>query len=595
MYQDYFGLNTPPFENTPDPAFFFMGARYRETLALMIHSVISRKGLICITGSVGTGKTTLSRVLTSHLPEETIVISLVHPKAKSTELTSFVAHSLKLTQTPDSYLLLNELIREELIKIDDAGGRCVLIIDEAQFMSDELFQEVLFFTNLETSQHKLIQIFLLGQKELLDKINRPEMRQLSQRISVTKFLRSMDRAQSIQYIKHRLITAGGSPDIFSDEALDLIASNSGGIPRIVNRICDATLLKAFMLQKETAETAEVQLAISDLGLDFRSGPRKPIRMNPYRKQVLSPQDKSDTPARQASRTALGGEEKSSQKEGEKTAQSGRGRRYKGLKLVLILGVIVLLVAGIIRQLGMNGSEKISEGIAKKEPNATPTQAINDNSLVQSNVEEGSGAGANLGQDIRVTQQAHSQTEETIPSKETLNKEEKPVLQVSPQKTEKPEETWADTQETRVTYPYSVLLASYRTSKNLERGLSIYRKRGLSVFWVRVNLGDDNVWYRVFTGHFEEREEAEAFIKENGLLEARSKKIEYANLVGVYTSENALNEKSLELSGLGYCPYIIKGIKGASQLYAGAFYTKQGAETQCSELIANGIQCQVVEQ
>jgi type II secretory pathway predicted ATPase ExeA len=178
MYQDYFGLNKLPFENTPDPAFFFMGARYRETLALMIHSVISRKGLICITGSVGTGKTTLSRALIGHLPEGTKVISLVHPKAKPTELTSFVAHSLKLTQTPVSHLLLNELIREELIKIDDAGGRCVLIIDEAQFMSDELFQEVLFFTNLETSRHKLIQIFLLGQKELLDKINSPEMRQL---------------------------------------------------------------------------------------------------------------------------------------------------------------------------------------------------------------------------------------------------------------------------------------------------------------------------------------------------------------------------------------------------------------------------------
>jgi type II secretory pathway predicted ATPase ExeA len=594
MYQDYFGLNKLPFENTPDPAFFFMGARYRETLALMIHSVISRKGLICITGSVGTGKTTLSRALIGHLPEGTKVISLVHPKAKPTELTSFVAHSLKLTQTPVSHLLLNELIREELIKIDDAGGRCVLIIDEAQFMSDELFQEVLFFTNLETSRHKLIQIFLLGQKELLDKINSPEMRQLSQRISVIKFLRSMDRAQSIQYIKHRLITVGGSTDIFSDEALDLIASNSEGIPRIINRICDATLLKAFMLQKETAETAEVQMAISDLGLDFRSGPRKPIRMNPYRKQVSSPQDKSDTPARQASRTALGGEEKSSQKEGEKTAQSGKGHRYKGLKFVLILGVIVLLVAGIFRQLGMNGSEKISEGIAKKEPNPTPTKAINNNSLGQSNVEEGFGTRANLDQDITVTKQTHSQTEAAIPNRETLNEGKNPVLQVSPQKTEIPEEKRPDTQKTRVSYPYSVLLSSYRALEKAQRALEIYRKMGLSGFWVRVNLGDDKVWYRVFTGHFKGREEAEAFIKEKGLIEARSKKIEYANLVGVYTSDNALNTKLLELSRLGYCPYIIKGIKGASHLYAGAFYTKQGAETQCSELITDGIQCQVVE-
>jgi type II secretory pathway predicted ATPase ExeA/cell division protein FtsN len=607
MYQDYFGLNTLPFENTPDPDFFFMGARYRETLALMIHSVISRKGLICITGSVGTGKTTLSRVLTSHLPEKTIVISLVHPKAKPAELTSFVAHSLKLKQTPDSPLLLNELIRDELIKTDEAGGRCVLIIDEAQFMSDELFQEVLFFTNLETSQHKLIQIFLFGQKELLDKLNRPEMRQLSQRISVTKFLRSMDRNQSIQYIKHRLIRAGGSPDIFSDEALDLIVINSGGIPRVVNRICDATLLKAFMLQKETAETAEVQMAISDLGLDLRSGPHKPIRMNVYRRQVLPRQDSSDTHAGQASRMASGEDDKSSQKEEEKTAPSGRGHRYKGLKFVLILGVIVFLVAGIIRHLGMHGSEKtetdkspsymkekISNQIAEKEPNTSPVQAINDKSLGPINVEEGSGAAAN-GQDITVTQQTHSQTGAAIQDKEALNKEEKTAPQISPQKTERPEEKRPDTQETRVTYPYSVLLSSYRALENAQRALEIYRKMGLSGFWVRVDLGDDNVWYRVLTGHFKGREEAEAFIKEKGLVEARSKKIEYANLVGVYISDNALNAKLLELSRLGYCPYIIKGIKGASHLYAGAFYTKQGAETQCSELITDGIQCQVVEQ
>ncbi|MCK4788207.1 MAG: SPOR domain-containing protein, partial [Desulfobacteraceae bacterium] len=190
------------------------------------------------------------------------------------------------------------------------------------------------------------------------------------------------------------------------------------------------------------------------------------------------------------------------------------------------------------------------------------------------MEEGSGAGANGGQDIKLTQQTHSQTEAAILNKETLNKEEK---------TERPEETWPDTQETRVTYPYSVLLASYRVVKNAQRALAIYREIGLSVFWVRVDLGDDNVWYRVFTGHFRGREEAEAFIKEKGLVEARSKKIRYANLVGVYTSENALNAKLLELSRLGYCQYIIKGIKGTSQLYVGAFYTRQGAETQRSEL------------
>jgi cell division protein FtsN len=462
-------------------------------------------------------------------------------------------------QTPDSPLLLNESIQDELIKIDEAGGRCVLIIDEAQLMSDDLFQEVLFFTNLETSRHKLIQIFLLGQKELLDKLNRPEMRQLSQRISVTKFLRSMDRTQSIQYIKHRLKIAGGSPEIFSEEALDLIVSNSGGIPRIVNRLCDATLLKAFILKKETVEATEVQTAISDLGLDLRSMPQGPVRRNLYRRRVLQPQEDAVRPAHQAVRIALGDDKKSSQKEEEKTTQSGRGHRSKGLKLALILAVIVFLVAGIIRQLGMNGSERIEtdkspsyvkeeifKGIAKKEPNAAPLQAINDKSLGQSVVEK--------------------KSIDSIPS----------YPKNAEYESKAPEQTGSVTKKVRLLFPYSVLLASYRTLKTAERGLAIYREKGLSPYWVRVDLGDNNVWYRVFTGHFKGREQAEAFIKENRLVEARSKKIKYANLVGVYTSENALNAKLLELSTLGYCPY-------------------QGAETQRSELIANGIQCQVVEQ
>jgi type II secretory pathway predicted ATPase ExeA len=608
MYQDYFGLNTLPFENTPDPAFFFMGARYRETLALMIHSVISRKGLICITGSVGTGKTTLSRVLVGHLPKDTIVISLIHPEAKPNEFISFVANGLKLTQTPDSPILLNELIRDELVKIDEAGGRCVLIIDEAQFMSDELFREVLFFTNLETSQHKLIQIFLLGQKELLDKLNRPEMRQLSQRISVTTFLRSMDRTQSIQYIKHRLTKAGGSLDIFSDEALDLIVINSGGIPRIVNRICDATLLKVFMLQKETAETAEVQMAMGDLGLDFRSGPRKPIRMNVYQRQVLPPRDSSDTPAHQDLKTASGEDEKSSQKEEEKTAQSEREHRYRGLKWALLLGLIAFLAAGIIWQLGMYGSkeietdnpppqskEKIPNVIAGKEPDPSPLKAIDAASPLEQNTVEESFDAAADSQGITVAQQTHSQAEAAIQDKGTLNKEERPTPQVAPQEMEEPEEKRPDNQVPEITYPYSVLLSSYKVLQNARKAIEIYRKMGLSAFWVRVHLDDDKVWYRVFTGHFKEKDEAETFVREKGLVEARSKRIRYANLVGVYTSENDLHAKLLELSRLGYCPYVIEGISGESQLYVGAFYTKQGAETRHSELLASGIQCEVVEQ
>ena len=143
MYKKYFDLKAMPFENTPDPAFFFMGAQYRETLALMIHRVTSQKGLLCIAGPVGCGKTTLATTLTSRLPEGSLIIPVTHPKTTPEELNSHIANSIGITELPQSNLELSEFIKEKLIEINDDHRLCLLIIDEAQFMSRELFQEVL--------------------------------------------------------------------------------------------------------------------------------------------------------------------------------------------------------------------------------------------------------------------------------------------------------------------------------------------------------------------------------------------------------------------------------------------------------------------
>jgi cell division protein FtsN len=144
------------------------------------------------------------------------------------------------------------------------------------------------------------------------------------------------------------------------------------------------------------------------------------------------------------------------------------------------------------------------------------------------------------------------------------------------------------------YPYSVYLGSYPSRERADKAISGYGKKGLSPYWVKVDLGDKGMWYRVFTGHFENEKSAEQFIIKQQLSGAKVKKPRYTNLLGSYDSEEELNAKKLALSGLGYCPYVINGVHGESLLYTGAFYQRRRAEQQQAELASKGITCEVVE-
>jgi cell division septation protein DedD len=150
------------------------------------------------------------------------------------------------------------------------------------------------------------------------------------------------------------------------------------------------------------------------------------------------------------------------------------------------------------------------------------------------------------------------------------------------------------EESLLPYPYSVYLGAYKTPQRAEKAISLYRKKGLSAYWVKVNLGEKGVWYRVFTGYFKDQNEAEAFIRRKGLADAKAKRTKYATLIGVYATETGAQKKFLVLSKLGYSPYVIETNSGESQLYVGAFYTQAGAEEQRTDLSSKGIQSRVVE-
>jgi cell division septation protein DedD len=150
------------------------------------------------------------------------------------------------------------------------------------------------------------------------------------------------------------------------------------------------------------------------------------------------------------------------------------------------------------------------------------------------------------------------------------------------------------EESSVPYPYSVYLGAYKTPERADKAISIYRNKGLSAYWVKVNLGEKGVWYRVFTGYFKDQKQAEAFIKRKGIADAKAKRTKYAALIGIYATERDAQKKFIALSKLGYSPYVVETNSGESQLYVGAFYTKTGAEDQRSDLASKGVQSRVVE-
>ena len=266
MYQQYFGFAGRPFENTPDPERFFMGKQYRETLAVLMHSVLSRKVLTVITGDIGLGKTTLGRTLLDKLPENTKRVEIIHPRGEPGELLGYVAKTMGVAPTGRSHFELVDALQDALREHAASGGRCVLVIDESQLLNDDHFEEIRLLTNLETNNLKLIQIILLGQLELLKKLQRPNMRPLRQRIAMIKKLQPISPHSTELYVKDRLESVGGSPELFPAETLSEVYRYSRGIPRLINQICDFALVYTFSDERDRVSAGDVRDAAADIGL-----------------------------------------------------------------------------------------------------------------------------------------------------------------------------------------------------------------------------------------------------------------------------------------------------------------------------------------
>src|SRR5882724_3338050 len=252
MYLSFYGLREAPFAPTPDPKFLFQSARHREALAQLIYGVRERKGFIVLTGEIGTGKTTLLRTLLERLDASTPV-AYVHNSALGIEgLLEYILQDWGVKSTATTHA-------QRLFELNE------LVIDEAQNLSVPTLEAVRLLSNFETTSQKLMQILLVGQPELRDKLNLPELRQLKQRIGLRCHIAPLGPEETRQYIRHRLRIAGATDaGIFSDAAIQKISEYSEGTPRVINIVCDHCLLSGYADSKRRIDAGIVQEAIEYL-------------------------------------------------------------------------------------------------------------------------------------------------------------------------------------------------------------------------------------------------------------------------------------------------------------------------------------------
>jgi type II secretory pathway predicted ATPase ExeA len=301
LYQQHFGFKQAPFNITPDPSFLYISASHREGLAQLMYGINARRGFIVLSGEVGTGKTTLIQTLLNQLTDKTQTALIFSAITTPLDLLRYVCEEFKLVEplgevrdAHDYICLLNEFLLE---KYRD-GENAALIIDEAQNQSPEVLESIRLLSNFETTKDKLLQILLVGQPELNERLNTPQLRQLKQRITLRHHLRPLSFQECQEYIATRLKHAGGNPSLFVPKAVEVIHRYSGGIPRLINVLCDNAMINAYALDHKQIVPLLIQEAAEDLALSVTATRAAAMRRDnairieahaPPRTELIKPQ------------------------------------------------------------------------------------------------------------------------------------------------------------------------------------------------------------------------------------------------------------------------------------------------------------------
>jgi general secretion pathway protein A len=265
VYLEHYGLQEPPFDLTPNPRFLFYSAKHREAFNHLLYGIREGKGFVQLTGEVGAGKTTLCRAMLDQLDGHYSTALILNPVLDAGQLLSAIAVEFGLEVKGLDRLETLSVFNHFLLGLAEQRREAVLIIDEAQDLTDELLEQIRLLSNFETDDRKLLQIILLGQPELRDRLNHPRLRQLRQRITVRYHLLPLNRLELNLYVRHRLEISGAkSAPYFTRPALWRVYNYSRGIPRLVNAACDKALLAGYVRQTNRINFSMIGRAIGEL-------------------------------------------------------------------------------------------------------------------------------------------------------------------------------------------------------------------------------------------------------------------------------------------------------------------------------------------
>jgi len=273
MYDGFYNFEVMPFENTPDPRFFYASEQHREALAAIEYTIRLRKGIVLVTGDIGSGKTTVGRTMLQRCAEHATIVQLLHGHRSGMELIAHILRALRVpTRENDDHTLMLEKLEHYLKEQARIGRPIVLFIDEAQTLADEALEELRLLSNFDTETVKLLQLVLVGQPELRDRIASPRFSALRQRIVMAKQLRPMTIQETAGYIRHRLTASSRDKSAvrvaFGGDAINTLHAFARGIPRLINVVCDNCLLLGYVKETHRITPTMVQQVVADMVPSF---------------------------------------------------------------------------------------------------------------------------------------------------------------------------------------------------------------------------------------------------------------------------------------------------------------------------------------
>lgn len=263
MYESYFGLTSKPFSLLPEANFLFFSKRHQHIVNLLEYGLETNAAFIVVTGEVGAGKTTVIRHFMANLPKHITLGLITNPNKRLGSLLNWVSSAFELDSYDNDEAKMYNAFVEFLLAQYAKGNRTVLIIDEAQNLTPDILEELRMLSNVNNEQDHLLQVILAGQPELLDSLNRYELRQFAQRIAVHGHLHALAAPETAEYIRHRLQMVGGDPNLFDDEACNAVYAYTQGVPRLINMLCDQALLYTFAEDGQTVSAQTIAEVVSD--------------------------------------------------------------------------------------------------------------------------------------------------------------------------------------------------------------------------------------------------------------------------------------------------------------------------------------------